>query len=609
MSPVQDTLDHDDVPILIIGSGPCGLLLAFMLARLGVRSLIVERYPTRLDAPKAHALSPRSLELCRQFGLDVNKIRNIGATREDAHWVNFVTSLSGKLVGRLPYERMDAEVLNDTPTMIHNIPQPEFEDLIARELPNHDLVEVRKNHSFVRLENRSDCVLASIEDRSTQRVYTVRCTYLVGCDGAKSAVRRFLGIESEGEDSYETMMTIHINANLSPVIKERVGMLHWVIDPEVSGFIIGYDLSGNQVLICNFDSTKHPVGSWNESLCRKVVNAAIGTNVPYDVLSYRPWILSRKVAKAYRVNRVFLAGDAAHSFPPTGGLGLNSGLGDVHNLAYKLAAVLHGLGGDSLLDSYEFDRRHVAMVNSQQSVKNGKQIFGLLKAFGTTDSNMEVARRNLYRNIEDRHAMKDINQGIENQREHFDNLGLHIGYIYGDHRIPENASIYRPVCIRGGRLPHAWIRLYSQEETALSPIDSSYVAELSPKEVEMKRYSTLDLCTFDAFTLIADRGTALHWKRTLKEMCECLPAGISNKLKIRLVIRGSDFDLQPGKNGEDWVQLTKLYDGNAILVRPDQHILECFKFPAGHSGLLKVLREHLAWDTVVPDWHKVDSVL
>ncbi|BAE62430.1 unnamed protein product [Aspergillus oryzae RIB40] len=153
MSPVQDPVDHDDVPILIIGSGPCGLLLAFMLARLGVRSLIVERYPTRLDAPKAHALSPRSLELCRQFGLDVNKIRNIGAAREDAHWVNFVTSLSGKLVGRLPYERMDAEVLNDTPTMIHNIPQPEFEDLIARELPNHDLVEVRKNHSFVRLEN------------------------------------------------------------------------------------------------------------------------------------------------------------------------------------------------------------------------------------------------------------------------------------------------------------------------------------------------------------------------------------------------------------------------------------------------------------------------
>jgi 2-polyprenyl-6-methoxyphenol hydroxylase-like FAD-dependent oxidoreductase len=131
MSPAQDDA-IDDVPILVIGSGPCGPLLAFMLARLGgnkpvlpddsnptnlVRTLVVERYPTRLDAPKAHALSPRSLELCQQFGLGVNTIRSIGANREDAYWVNFVTSLRGKLVGQLPYERMDAEALDNTPTV------------------------------------------------------------------------------------------------------------------------------------------------------------------------------------------------------------------------------------------------------------------------------------------------------------------------------------------------------------------------------------------------------------------------------------------------------------------------------------------------------------
>lgn len=117
-------------------------------------------------------------------------------------------------------------------------------------------------------------------------------------------------------------MTIHINADLRPVVKDRVGMLHWVMDPEVSGFIIGYDLSGNQVLICNFDvsiqvlpvtrmilsiqSEKHPVESWNKDVCRKIVDAAIGADIPYDVLSYRPWVISRKVAKQYRQGRVFL---------------------------------------------------------------------------------------------------------------------------------------------------------------------------------------------------------------------------------------------------------------------------------------------------------------
>ncbi|KAE8153314.1 3-propionate hydroxylase [Aspergillus avenaceus] len=599
MSPTPDSTAEDEVPVLIIWSGPCGLLLAFMLARLEVQTLVIERYPTRLSAPKAHALSPRSLELCRQFGLDVNRIRSIGANREEAHWVNFVTNLGGKLVGKLPYERMDPEVLDDTPTMIHNIPQPEFENLIAQGLLRNLFVEVRKNHSFSSLEDRGEYILALIEDRSTKETYLVRCAYLVGCDGAKSTFRRHLGIESEGEDSYKTMMTIHINADLCPVIKERVGMLHWIIDPEVSGFVIGYDLSGNQVLICNFDSTKYPAESWNEALCRKVVNAAIGSNVPYEVLSYRPWILNRKVAKSYRQGRAFLAGDAAHSFPPTGGLGLNSGLGDAHNLAYKLSAVLKGWAGDSLLDSYESDRQHVAAVNSQQSVKNGKQIFGLLKALGTTDPDVRVARHNLYRNIQDPHAMKEINKGIENQREHFDNLGLHIGYVYGDHQIPDNASVYHPVCHPGARLPHTWIKPLAQWVTSSPPIDTSYVTELSPGEVQMKQYSTLDLCAFDSFTLIVDQTTSTHWKQAVIDVYKYLPTGFTD-LKLQIAVQGVDFSLQPGLHGDTWMKIMKLGEGQATLVRPDQHILKCFKYPSGSIELLRALKEHFTWKTMEP---------
>ncbi|PYI03079.1 hypothetical protein BO78DRAFT_375874 [Aspergillus sclerotiicarbonarius CBS 121057] len=595
MSPTKEEIDFDDdVPVLIVGGGPCGLLLAYLLAQLGVRSLLCERYPTRLDAPKAHALSPRSLELCRQYGLDVNEIRNAGTSRSEAFWVNFITHLNGKQVGRLPYEHMDPEVLESTPTMIHNIPQPDFEELVAKKLLKNNLVEMRKNHSFVQLVDASGHVLATIEDRATKQEYVVKCSHLVACDGAKSAVRKFLGIESEGEDSYETMMTIHINANLHPVVEERVGMLHWVMDPEVSGFIIGYNLGGNQVLICNFDSEKHPVDTWDEALCRKTVDAAIGTKIPYDVLSFRPWILSRKVAHSYRANRVFLAGDAAHSFPPTGGLGLNSGLGDVHNLAYKLAAVHHGWGGDRLLDSYEADRRPVACVNSEQSVKNGKQIFGLLKTLGTTDPDVQVARQNLYRNIEDPHMMKEINKGIEGQREHFDNLGLHVGYVYGDYRRPDCASIYEPVCVPGARLPHAWIRLLTPDKLRLPPIDCSYVAELSPEELQLKQFSTLDLCAFDGFTLIVDVESAEHWGRILEEVKRQVPGKCAG-LKIAMVTHGGTFDLQPGGGGR-WMALTRLAEGHAILVRPDQHVLARFEYPGEASGVLGELRTHLAWD-------------
>ncbi|KAJ5949705.1 FAD binding domain-containing protein [Penicillium verhagenii] len=583
----------EEVPVLIVGGGPSGLLLAFLLSQLGVRSLVIERYLTRLAAPKAHALSPRSLEFCRQAGLDVNEIREIGSSRQDAYWVNFVTSLAGRRVGRLPYERMDHGVLNDTPTMIHNIPQPAFEDFISKRLSKTNLVEIRKNHSFMSLEQRDGFVVTKIEDRSSQREYSIKSQHVIGCDGARSAVRQFLGIASEGEETCETMMTIHFNADLRPVIKEQVGMLHWIMDPLVSGFIIGYDLSGNQVLICNFDSEKYPVNSWDEKHCREIIDAAIGVEIPYDVLSYRPWVLSRKVAHSYRKGQVFLAGDAAHSFPPTGGLGLNSGLGDVHNLAYKLAAVHHGWGGDSLLDTYQHERRQVSLVNASQSVKNGKQIFGLLKALGTTDPDLNISRQNLYHNIEDPEAMVEINEGIEGQREHFDNLGLHIGYVYGDTEIPSNVSAFRASCVPGARLPHAWIKATSGQ-LQLPAIDCSYVHEFTKEEISKKQYSTLDLCRLDTFTLIIDECNLSHFQSVVSETCAKLPKEIQQIFPLKTVVLGVDFQLQGGTEGNNWTSLMKLNE-HGILVRPDQHILTCISNKAESGELLQALGEHLGW--------------
>ena len=335
-----------------------------------------------------------------------------------------MTTLDGEHVGKLPYERMDTAVLDATPEMIHNIPQPFFEQFITQELTKTNLVEIRKGTAFVACSQTDDHVLATVEERGTNTRYLIRVRYLIACDGAKSQVREFLKVESEGEDSYETMMTIHFHADLRPVVGANVGILHWIMDPEVSGFIIAYDLGGNQVLICNFDPKRHPVNSWNKELCLHTLKVAIGKHTEIDVVSWRPWILSRKVANQYRVGNVFLAGDAAHSFPPTGGLVLNSGLADVHNLAYRIAANLQGWGGNVLLDSYEFERRQVAQVNSQQSVKNGKKIFGLLKALGTTEKNVATSRQNLFHALRDVDQRKNIDMQISEQQEHFDNVSV-----------------------------------------------------------------------------------------------------------------------------------------------------------------------------------------
>lgn len=224
----------------------------------------------------------------------------------------------------------------------------------------------------------------------------------------------------------ETMMTIHFTADLRPVVGAQVGMPHWLTDPACAGLIIAYDLSGNQVLIHNFDADKHPVESWTETQGREIVRSAIGRDdVPFHILSYRPWILSRKVARRYHVGSVFLAGDAAHSFPPTRGLGLNSGLADVHTMAWKIAAVHQGWATRKILESYVSERRPIAVVNAMQSVKNGKTIFGFLKTLGTAGiADVEEARANLLRTVRDPEKQQMIAAEVEGQREHFHNVSL-----------------------------------------------------------------------------------------------------------------------------------------------------------------------------------------
>jgi hypothetical protein len=265
----------------------------------------------------------------------------------------------------------------------------------------------------------------------------------------------------------------------------------------------------------------------------------------------------------------------------------------VHNLAYKLAAVHHGWGGDDLLDTYQAERRQVALINAEQSVKNGKQIFGLLKALGTTDPDVEVSRNNLYRNIQDPEAMVEINKGIEGQREHFDNLGLHIGYIYGDTQVPKNVSLFKSSCVPGARLPHAWIEVLT-EQLPLSAIDSSYVRELSIEQISRKRFSTLDLCRLDSFTLLVDEGNAAHFKSSVKLLFEILPAHVASVLSLQVVVYGVDFALQPGLENAQWLDLMGL-SGHAVLVRPDQHIMTCLPTNSGPEGLLKLLKIHLSW--------------
>ena len=376
-------------------------------------------------------------------------------------------------------------------------------------------------------------------------------------------------------------------------------MLHWILDPAVSGFIIGYDLSGNQVLICNFDSKRYPVASWTMEHAREVVAAAIGrSEVKFDVLSFRPWVLSRKVAQKY-VNegrRIFLCGDAAHAFPPTGGLGLNCGLADVHNLAYKLAANIQSWGSRSLLDSYETERRPVAELYAQQSVKNGKKIFGFLNTLGLADASgsgvkdIEDARSRLNVRVRDPAMQGAIEGEVEGQREHFDNLELHLGYVYNsDSYNPRNASDFTAKFVLGARLPHTWIKprrhLFNSHQ---KPVDLSYVDEVSAPFKDARRFTSLDLVPIDGFAMIV--GMKRDWQNRFETLHYRLAI---RGVKIVRFVAGEDFVFPVLKDGAAWMEQLGLSTGGGVIVRPDQHILMRFSKDGTGDEITDKILDHL----------------
>lgn len=265
-------------------------------------------------------------------------------------------------------------------------------------------------------------------------------------------------------------------------------------------------------------------------------------------------------------------------------------------MAYKIAAVQSGWGAPSLLNTYQSDRQHVANVNSLQSVKNGKKIFGLLKALGTTASDIPTARANLYTAIHNPKQMKVIDAEIEGQREHFDNLELHIGYVYGSTEIPSNASDYTPKYIPGARLPHTWIQFPERSHIQHPPpVDVSYIAEFSAEDVKARQHSTLDLCAPDAFTLIVDGTNAGNLERW-RGLAEQIKAYAWQKgIPINFRYSGVDFQVLPGAQGDAWGQGFGLVEGGGVLVRPDQHILMVLGQDSSVLEVRRGLEAHLGF--------------
>ena len=540
--------------LLIVGAGPVGLMTAIILARHGLSSTVVERFKTRHGAPKAHALNPRTLEICRSIGLDIEAMKRRATPAEDGGWVRFVTTLAGEEIGVMPYERQDEQAREVTPTPLINLAQPLFEDFLLEEVARSPLIELRRGTSWIACEQTDEAVTSVLEDVDTREQTRVATRYVIAADGAGSVVRRELGIEMVGDSASQAFITIHFTANLRDVVRDRPGILYWIMQPPHTGVLIAYDIGSRWCMLYPHDPAVSPFESFTPEVCKQILHHAIGRDDhEIEIRHVLPWTLMSEVADRYRMERVFLVGDAAHRFPPTGGLGLNTGLQDAHNLAWKIAAVERGWASATLLDSYHVERHAVATTNSAQSYKNAQRILKLqaaLKADGADDAGA------LLRRLHDPVAQADIQRQVANQREHFDSLALQLGFVYGPEGSEfQDVSDFQPRLLVGGRMPHAWL----EQDGRVIPL--------------------LDLLDDRRFTLLVGQRHA----NDLDNVKSPLPA------LVTVVAEGVNFSDPQGSLR----RFTNLAAGDAILVRPDGHVAAIIPFLRIDS-LADVLRARLS---------------
>ena len=456
------------VDVVIVGAGPTGLTAAHLCHRVGLSSIVLEQRPGPQRLPAAHAINARTFEIWRQAGVAMGPILDAALSPDEAGLVRWVTKFGGEVIGTLPYERQGDEMLAVTPTPLRNLSQHRLEPLLLS-----PTLDVRYDHTWVSgtetgVETGTDGdgaidVVATGPDGPLH----VRARYLLGADGAASAVRRSLGIEMIGPRSLQSFVMVHLAADFRALVREQPGVLYFVLDPASGGTFVSHGCDREWVYMHPWDPEARPVDTLTAEYGAALVRAALDApDVPFEVLKVGTWHMSAQIAERYRSGRCFLVGDAAHRFPPTGGLGLNTGVADVHNLTWKLAAVEAGRLDPSLLHTYEAERRPVAQFNCDQSMHNAFKMIEIPMSLGVTnDVNESTAA--MHATLADAAGRAAVQAAIANQAIHFDLLGLQLGHSYEGPLVvadgtdapvlDEPARDYVPSTRPGGRLPHVWL--------------------------------------------------------------------------------------------------------------------------------------------------------
>ena len=443
-----------DTEVLIVGAGPVGLTLSIDLGKRGIRCILIEKNDAPLGYPKMERCNPRTMEIFRRLGL-AESVRAAGYPPDWPMDTYLVFDLMRPPLFKMAHPtvaqakaRRDATLDGSMPLEPYQvISQYTLEPLlksVAEKIPN---VDVKFGHELISFAEEPDDVAAQVR-KSNGESLTIRAKYLVGCDGGSSVVRKQLGFTMEGEPHIlEMRQAMFYCPDLYDHVRAPRARHYNRIDDHWTLMIVQ-------------DSRKHftlhAVVERDEDM-PKLFEAIVGIPVKYEMVHCAKWVQRLLLAEHYLHDRVFIAGDAAHLVIPTGGLGMNTGVGDAIDISWKLAATLRGWGGPGLLPTYEAERRQVGAIN--------------VKASGGGTSGRMVWRAAWRPNIEDdtpegRAVLANLLElAKEEAPKSFRVVGAELGYRYAGSPVicdepggpAPNIEDYQPTSWPGARLPHVWI--------------------------------------------------------------------------------------------------------------------------------------------------------
>lgn len=513
-----------NIPVLIVGGGPVGLSMALCLARQNIPSLVVEKHSGRAPHPRARGVSMRTMELFRQWG-NINELLKYEFPKEAIRFI-WSESLQGNEVTRV--EMKGLENYTHGPIGASFITQDCVEEYLHHTLQRYSGAEIQFSKEMISFEESDTGVTAKLLNRKNNKEELVHAQYLIGADGAHSSIRKQLEIEMEGRDNLACSCSVYCEFDISQWTKHRPSVGFFFTDPKLLGRSLFTAYGKNRWIVGLNLKPENTKEDFTDEYCLSEIRRVLDMpELEVKIINKSFWTMAAQVAKQYRHGKVFLVGDAAHRTPPTGGLGMNTGIADAHNLAWKLAFSVKHQVNDSLLDTYYDERAPIAKRNIEWSTENAERFFDIFKAIQIGD-------------------YETLKIKLHEQQKNLSYEGLDLGFIYHSKAVlSENDQVisvlpdrYVPTTLPGSRAPY--VKLIKDKETI----------------------STFDLFEKEYVLLVGSDGHA--WQTAANEIA----------LKMLLPLKNyrvaTDGDLIDPENV--WHNTYEITITGAVLVRPDGHV-------------------------------------